>query len=42
MDLNKEKIFLLCHGNIYNENAKGTNLLIKDGAEIFTKTEDLL
>jgi predicted Rossmann fold nucleotide-binding protein DprA/Smf involved in DNA uptake len=29
-------------GNIDAENSKGTNLLIKDGAEIFTETKDLL
>ena len=29
-------------GNIYNDNSKGTNNLIAEGARVFTKIEDLL
>ena len=35
-------MFLLYHGNIFQENFSGTNMLIREGAYIFTKTEDLL
>lgn len=35
-------MFLLYHGNIFNENSQGTNELIKEGAIPVTSIDDFL